>query len=530
MKYATILSQLLGRGASAPKPGMIANDAGGFVYPVDDWMRLDRFLVLGTEAGTYYADPIALTAENASAVGRALATDGARAVARIVAVSEDGRAPSQDPALLALAMAASSDSADTRRAALVALPRVARTAAHLLRFAGYANALRGWGRGLRRAIAGWFLARPADALAFQAVKYGQREGWALRDLLRLAHPLSDNAERRALFDWIAHPDKPEAVAAARASFALIDAVHRLRETGDVASAAELVAARRVPREAVPTPLLREGAVWQALLADMPLTALIRSLGRLSALGVLDPAAPATAAVAERLVDRARLQAARIHPIKLLIAMKTYAQGRGELGRLAWTPAPAVLDALDVAFDRAFDAVVRTGQRILIAVDVSASMRGVPVAGTPTLLVQEAAAAMALTLVRSETLAHVLSFDTAARPVALSARQRLDDAMRAFGTDGAGTDIAQPVLYALERRIAVDAFVILTDGETWAGRTHAVDALATYRRQVNRGAKLVVAAMAANRGLVVPADDALALGIAGFDAAVPELVSAFLRGA
>jgi 60 kDa SS-A/Ro ribonucleoprotein len=61
--------------------------------------------------------------------------DGPRAVAEIVHVSTKGRAPKNDPALYALAIAARLGDVETRRAALEALPQVARTGTHLFQFA-----------------------------------------------------------------------------------------------------------------------------------------------------------------------------------------------------------------------------------------------------------------------------------------------------------------------------------------------------------------------------------------------------------
>ena len=172
---------------SAPLAGTVPNSAGGHAFPVDDWTRLDRFLVLGCEGGSYYAGEAALTRDNAQAVLRATAADGARAVARIVAISEGGRAPNNDAALFALALAAAADDLGTRQAALAALPRVARTGTHLFQFAAFAEGARGWGRALRRAVGAWYAAQPAERLAYQLVKYRQRNGWSHRDLLRLAH-------------------------------------------------------------------------------------------------------------------------------------------------------------------------------------------------------------------------------------------------------------------------------------------------------------------------------------------------------
>ena len=113
---------------SQPIPGtaQVRNDNAGYVWAVDDWARLDRFLILGSEGGTFYATERKLTRESAAAVLRCIAADGARVVERIVAVSEAGRAPKNDPAIFALALAASQGNDETRRAALVALPRVCR--------------------------------------------------------------------------------------------------------------------------------------------------------------------------------------------------------------------------------------------------------------------------------------------------------------------------------------------------------------------------------------------------------------------
>ena len=169
--------------------------------------------VLGSEGGSYYASEWTLTRENAQGGrGSASGEDGARAVAEIVRVSTEGRAPKNDPALYALALAAGLGDVETRRAALEALPQVARTGTHLFQFAQFVEGFRGWGRSLRRAVGRWYAARPVDALAYQAVKYRQRAGMTHRDLLRLAHParrvgagnpeLDVSDEHARLFEWI----------------------------------------------------------------------------------------------------------------------------------------------------------------------------------------------------------------------------------------------------------------------------------------------------------------------------------------
>jgi 60 kDa SS-A/Ro ribonucleoprotein len=137
-----------------PVPGkpMVANSAGGFAFALDDWKRLDRFLILGAEGGTYYVSERKLTRECADVVARCLAADAARTVRQIVAVSEAGRAPKNDPAVFALALAAAHAPLAARGSVWAAVPRVCRTGTHLFQFVAAANGLRGWGSGLRKAV------------------------------------------------------------------------------------------------------------------------------------------------------------------------------------------------------------------------------------------------------------------------------------------------------------------------------------------------------------------------------------------
>jgi 60 kDa SS-A/Ro ribonucleoprotein len=518
---------------SAPIPGTVKNAAGGYAFPVDDWTRLDRFLILGSEGGSYYATARKLTIENAESVIRCIQADGPRAVARIVEVSEAGRAPKNDPAIFALALAASAGDDATRSAAMGAIPKVCRTGTHLFQFVEAVEAHRGWGRGLRRGVAGWYTARSVEHLALQVVKYRQRGGWSHRDLLRLAHPLTDETARRELFDWVCRGTDGEALPALVRAF---EAAAKA-ETAEVI--ATLIAEHDLPREAVPTEWLNEPRVWEALLRRMPMTALVRNLGKLSAVGVLKPLGEHVAQVTSALGDVERIRKARLHPLALLLALKTYAQGRGDKGALTWTPVPQVIDALNAAFYTAFANVEATGRRILLALDVSGSMASGRVAGT-SLTPREGSAAMALMTAATEEHTHIVGFtarsgardwrDAALTPLAITPSMRLDQAVNTvsdlpFG----GTDCAQPMLYALEKGISADAFVVYTDSETWAGAIHPVQALHQYREKTGIAAKLVVVGMVSNRFSIADPADGGMLDVVGFDAAAPAVIADFIRG-
>lgn len=519
MKYKQIISTLF----SSPLPGQIPNNAGGYYYKIDDWALLDRFLILGTEAGTYYVRPVKLTEENTSVIQRMLLTDGVKVVQRIVEISASGRAPKNDTAIFALALAASCKEVATRQAALAALPKVARTGTHLLQFADYVNRMRGWGRALRRAVGNWFTEMPVEKLSLQAVKYYQREGWSLRDLLRLSHPKCDqDEERRALLNWIVKPD-----ASGCFGIRLLEGMYQAKEAASNEEIAAIIRKYSLPREALPTQALNSVEVWNALLVDMPMMAMIRNLGKMSQVGLLQPLVAASDYVASRLRDPEELMRARINPFHILLALRVYAQGRGELGSLNWSPVAAIVDALDQAYEAAFTLVTPTNKRILVGVDVSGSMQSAQCAGSPILGVVEAAAAVALFLVRTEKNAYVMAFDTDERNLAITPKQRLDDVIANVRREGGGTNLAVPVMHALNNHLDVDAFIILTDNETWAGKTQPAEALQKYRKLINPQAKLVVMAMQANGGTICDPDDPLSFGVAGFDASAPQLAMDFI---
>jgi 60 kDa SS-A/Ro ribonucleoprotein len=512
--------------AATPQAQAIANtvpnSAGGYAFAIDDWARLDRFLILGSEGGSYYAGERVLTRENAAGVLRAIQADGTRAVARIVEISAGGRAPKNDPALFALALAASAADLATRRAALAALPKVARTGTHLFQFAEFVQGTRGWGRALRRAVGTWYLAQPPDRLAYQLVKYRQRGGWSHRDLLRLAHPESAEPERAALLDWVCRATETEALPP------LVKAAVALGRTREADEAATLIRAENLPREAVPTELLNDPAVWAALLERMPLTALVRSLAKLTSVGVVKPFSDALPLVLSALGDADRIASARLHPLSILLALRTYAQGQGDRGSLRWEPVQAIVDALNAAFYTAFRAVEPTGKRLLLALDVSGSMAAGRVAGS-SLTPREASAAMALLTAATEANTHIVGFTGGMVPLKLSPSMRLDDAARAVsGLPFDRTDCAQPMLYALERGLKVDAFVVYTDSETWAGSIHPVQALRQYRERTGIAAKLVVVGMVSNGFSIADPNDAGMLDVVGFDTVTPTVIADFTR--
>lgn len=510
---------------SEPIPGsnQVVNNAGGYVWAVDDWKRLDRFLVLGSEGGTYYVGERELTRQNATGVHKCIQADGLRVVRRIVEISEGGRAAKNDPAIFALAMCAGVGDDACRRAALEALPRVCRIGTHVLHFARYAQQFRGWGTGLRTAIGNWYNAKTPEQLAYQVIKYQGRDDWTNRDLLRLSHPKPASDAHRSIYKWVCSGmvDEPAA--------ALIEAFESAKAATTAKEVCGLIRSHKLPREAIPTQWLKEASVWEALLDDMPMTAMIRNLATMTRVGLIQPMSSAAKKIASELGNEDKLHKARIHPIAVLAAMKTYAQGHGERGQNTWNPVTSVIDALDSAFYASFKNVTPTGKRLMLALDVSGSMNSGTVSGVPGLTPRVAAAAMALVTARVESDYCLVAFSHEMVALNISPRQRLDDVVAIMDRMPFGrTDCALPMLYADRSKISVDGFIIYTDNETWYGLAmHPSQALNTYRRHSALAAKMVTVSMTATEFSIADPNDAGMLDCIGFDTATPEVISDFI---
>ena len=258
-----------------------------------------------------------------------------------------------------------------------------------------------------------------------------------------------------------------------------------------------------------------------------MTALIRNLATLTRIGLVSPGSDAARKVVAEVTDENRLRKARVHPIAVLSALRTYAQGHGERGGNTWTPVPAVVDALDAAFYTSFAGITPTGKRWLLALDVSGSMGGGLIAGVPGLTPRAASAAMALITAGTEAQHRFMAFSTQFVPLAVSPRQRLDDVLKTVsGLPFSGTDCALPMVWALKNRVEADVFVVYTDSETWAGSIQPVQALRQYRDKMGIPAKLIVCGMVSNQFTIADPDDGGMLDVVGFDSAAPTVMSDF----
>lgn len=514
-----------------PGKKQVKNSAGGYSFEVDAFQKLNRFLILGTEGGSYYASERSLTVENADSILDLIREDGRAVVDRVVEISQAGRAPKNDPALFVLALAAKMGNADVRRYAFDKLPLVARTGTHLFTFVENISKLGGFGRATKRGLSNWYLEKDTPRLAHQLVKYQSRNGWSHADIIRLAHVKTSDATKNALFQWAgAKYTETSEVDIDYPNLRIVQGFELAKKADTVREAVELIEKYGLPRECVPTQFLNDTKVWEALLPSMGLTALIRNLGKMTSIGMLTPFSEHTKTVVSKLTDSESLRKSRIHPISILGALLTYRSGHGFRGSLSWEPVGQIVDALDDAFYASFGNVEATGKNLVLALDVSGSMGMGYISGMNGLTPRVASAAMALVTANVESNYAFMGFSHKFVPLNITPKMRLDQAVDAIsGIPFGSTDCSLPMKWAEKNKFQVDAFTVYTDSETYAGRPHPSQALQNYRKSSGINSKLIVVGMVANNFTIADPSDPGMLDVVGFDTATPQLISDFTAG-
>lgn len=528
----------------------IRNSAGGYVWGVDSFKRLHRFLILGSEGGTYYIGERELTLENAQAVVECLKLNYKQTIDHIVRVSEGGLAPKNDPAVFALAIAASVGADKkpdttylTRAYALDQLARVCRIATDLFMFCEMVFKMRGRGRGIRTALANWYQTKKPDALALQVVKYQNRNNWRHADTLMLAHPKPETHEHQAIYGWATGrvqytkqglPMRQKWDAEKKLWVdddyethmpSVIDAFEHAKLITNSKDMATYVAKKKLQREMIPSQFLSDPLVQEAMLPNLGLTALIRNLANFGKSGMLSSRSfEMIGYISDRLTNTEELHRSLVHPVKLLIALNQYRAGT------AWEAVPQIIDALNAAFHLAFHNVPATNKIFYLGIDVSGSMTWdasrLKFAGN--MQARTGAAALAMVTARTEPKYIVKGFCGELVPIPITAKSSLSEVESVMsGLRAGSTDCALPMIDATLNRIPVDCFIIYTDNETWVGKIHPVQALRQYRNVMQKDAKLIVVGMASNGFSIADPTDLGMLDCVGFDSSLPQVIAQFV---
>jgi 60 kDa SS-A/Ro ribonucleoprotein len=518
----------------------VKNNAGGFVFSVDDRSRLERFLILGTDGGTYYVGERKLTNQNVDFVTGLIAKNEYLVVNTLAEVADANRAAKNSPSLyvLALVLAKGTDKAYVRESGV--FDKVVRTSTHLFEFANYVDALGGWGRSKRDLIASWYTGKEAGQLAYQAVKYRSREGWTHRDLFRKVHPVGIN---KHVGDFIL--DKPAATAnlAEFHELEYPDVLDGFKRMQKATSAKEVISVlneyKGLPWETIPTEFLKDSDVWKTLFYNGAVgqTALLRNVTRFAKIGAFDDLKFA-GDVAQALSDADRIVKGRVHPVAYANALGIYSKGKitsnGYYGygdrTKDWDTNAKVLGGIEAGFYESFATVTPAGKRTLLATDVSGSMTWGAPAGLVGMNYLEAAAVMAMVTLRTEPYAVLTAFATQFQEVNVSDTDSFETVLNKYSRlHMGGTDVSAPMRYAKDKGLEIDTFVVYSDMETWAGNTHVFQSLNAYRKSSGINAKLAAVGLASTSSTVADPKDKDSMNFVGFDSTAPSVLADFSAG-
>ncbi|GAP97923.1 TROVE domain-containing protein [Leptolyngbya sp. NIES-2104] len=507
---------------------MIQGRSGGWMFKTDIWTVLRRCLLLGTAQSTYYAGKHELTSEFIDVVRSAIEQNSAQ-VAQEILYASDGRSINNSAPILALVLLSMGETPEAKRAFTEIFPQVVRTGSHFYEWMSYTKSMRGFGKVVREAGKAWLSRDDVKGLTYQLLKYQQRQGFSHRDALRLFHvkPPTENHDR--LFQWVTQgwdnlPKQIDSDVLAQIWWyewlkRNPNQTHRAIQQG------------RLTHEMVAPVGNMDQKAWQLLFEEMPIGAMLRNLGSLTQLGVLNADHKKNLErVASVLNNAEHLRKGRIHPIDVLKALKTYKSG-GQLGRSqkTWTPVSRVNHILEQALELSFNVLSATEQVFLHAIDVSGSMSYYSV-DSIGLTCCEIATVMALATAKAEKYSKIRGFATEFRDLKITSRDSFGEAIaKATDQNFGGTDASVAYEWAIKQRFKADLFCFWTDCESWAGRQHPSQALALYRRKVNPNAKAIYISLAPYNISLVDPQDPLSWDIAGFDPGTPRLIQMLATG-
>lgn len=356
----------------------------------------------------------------------------------------------------------------------------------------------GMGRSIKTAINAWL----NSMSEYHAIKYAAGgQGYSLRDVLRVSHPVPVNPVQDAIFLWLTDPEKwnqPER----RALTPQIDAFEQIKQLDlgqpDQSAARALIAGGRLPYEVVTGLLKPDVETWVELMRQMPYLALLRHLNTLQRAGVLRSEEHARY-VAQRLTNAEALSKARILPFQLFMAHRAFNDE---------VPAERLVgEALVEAMDGAFVNLPDLGGKVCIAPDVSGSMSGMTGKQSKVRYI-DIAGLFAGALLKASPSALVLPFENQVVKIKLSARDSLMTTAAALAKiGGGGTAVSAPVSYLLDHKVKVDTFIGVTDNIEWAtdqsGRLGFLPTWHEYKTQVAPDAKAFLITIAPYRNAVAP---------------------------
>ncbi len=368
----------------------------------------------------------------------------------------------------------------------------------------------------KRLVREWLDAR--DPVSLFKANVGQDP--SLADIVKMVHPRPKDASHAALFSYFIDRSRT------------VDALPDIVREFEAFKRGESKEVPDVPFQML-TALELGKAEWTAIARRAPWQMTRMNLNTFARHGVFDEPDMAEL-IAERLRDPLKIAKARVFPYQLMVA---YAMA------VANNQIPVIVtNALQDAMEIATKNVPEFPGKVYVFPDISGSMHS-PVTGyrrgsTSTVRCVDVAALVAATVLRKNSRAEVIPFESNVVKVSLNPRDSvMTNAAKLAMLPCGGTNCSAPLAFLNKQNAKGDLVIYVSDNESWVDAPHygrfGGSATATMQewskfRNRNRGARMVCIDIQPY-GTVQVKERRDILNIAGFSDQVFELIAEFANG-
>lgn len=351
------------------------------------------------------------------------------------------------------------------------------------------------GRAVKRTAARWL----NNVSEYWAIKYnGRGRGYSLGDIVKTVHPVPKDDRQKALFAYLIGREEYDS-----SILPQVAAFERLKRAQTAEEKIVAISEGRLPHEVVTGAVKPDKAIWNAIVPQMPVFALLRNLNTLSRAGVLEDNRQL---ITERLSNGEVLRKAKILPFRFLKAFREVSE-------------PWAKDILRGAVELTFANLPEIPGRTAIFLDISGSMSGdyVMIGAVFALaLFKKTNGNCVFWLFNTD----VYDFKPSVHDSILSQAERIT----AYG----GTDTGAPVYELAQKKHKVDNIIMITDEQQNTGNPF-YRSLALYRKHVNPEVKAFIIDIGPYRSAMVPKGDTLTHYIYGWSDQVLQYISFAVRG-
>ncbi|WP_434576981.1 TROVE domain-containing protein [Thermoanaerobacterium thermosaccharolyticum] len=333
---------------------------------------------------------------------------------------------------------------------------------------------------------------------YWAIKYnGRGRGYSLGDIVKTVHPKPINDKQKAIFAYLVGKEYD------KTQVPQISAYETLKKTTNTREQIALIQEGKLPHEVVTGVIKPDKEIWNAILHQMPIFALLRNLNTLDRAGILDENREYIKSV---LNDPERLAKSKILPFRFVTAFYQVEK--------AW-----IKDLLQQAVEMTFDNLPEISGKTAVFLDVSGSMKGDYL---------RIGSVFALALYKKTKGNGIFwTFDTRVYDPQPSMYDSILTQAERIEARG-GTDTGAPVEKLRKDNVYVDNIIIITDEQQNTGSPFYKE-LEKYRRSINPNTKAFVIDIAPYRSSMVPPTDKNTHYIYGWSETVLEYIAMSIKG-